>query len=468
MPRRLCLLITAALAASAVTAAGPGDAGELGYSDVDPFDIQMMIYSDNPAEATEAAKKAIAGLRPTDDPLIMRRIGEVLAYLCEAHAELGEYAQAEAACLEAVATFEKVAEVDAVGEIYNHRLALPRLALVYESQHKYDKALAVLEQQLERVKPIQGDGQAANLLRAIGDMQLAVGRFREAESAYREAISASDKAWSRDPWSVTTIYVNLSLLYRLEERFDRAEATVKDGIAEAERSLAGRAKRNASPALEKLQALTVPVLSHWLGWVYFEQERYSEAREAAEHFAEHLESEGEAYSWMTSAASVLLARIEDAEHPGSLESRRYLISASLVPDDDIPATHLVAAVARSAFARHHLLSADFFAAEPLAREASESLTWLLGETHFETARAKVLLARALRGQGKHQEALPFALGAYLAQHQVLPPYHRETGETLALLIELYEALDRRQDLAATQELIKQHSAARRKFEQESR
>jgi hypothetical protein len=37
-----------------------------------------------------------------------------------------------------------------------------------------------------------------------------------------------------------------------------------------------------------------------------------------------------------------------------------------------------------------------------------------------------------------------------------------------LLAGLYEALDRRKDLAATQELIKQHSAARRKFEQESR
>jgi len=147
MPRRLCLLIAAALTTSGVTAAGPGDAGELGYSDVDPSDIQMMIYSD-PAEATEAAKKAIAGLRPTDDPLVMRRIGEFLAYLCEAHTELGQYAQAEVACLEAVATFEEVAEVDAIGETFNHQLALPRLALVYESQHKHDKALAVLEQQL--------------------------------------------------------------------------------------------------------------------------------------------------------------------------------------------------------------------------------------------------------------------------------------------------------------------------------
>ena len=210
MPRRLCLLITAALAASAVTVVGPGDAGELGYSDVDPFDIEMMIYSDNPAEATEAAKKAIAGLRPTDDPLIMRRIGEVLAYLCEAHAELGEYVQAEAACLEAVATFDEVAEVDDMGGYYKHRLALPRLALVYESQHKHGKALAVLEEQLERVRPIDGDGQAANLLQHIGNLQISMGRFREAESAYRESISASDKAWAQDPWSVTMTYVNLS------------------------------------------------------------------------------------------------------------------------------------------------------------------------------------------------------------------------------------------------------------------
>ena len=40
----------------------------------------------------------------------------------------------------------------------------------------------------------------------------------------------------------------------------------------------------------------------------------------------------------------------------------------------------------------------------------------------------------------------------------------ETGETLALLIELYDALNRREDLAATQELIAQHRAERAKFE----
>lgn len=465
MPRRF-LLLTALLLTGTPPGAPAAVGGELGYSDVDPFDIEMTIYEDAEA-AVEKAEAALAGLRPTDDHLVMRRIGEVLSYLCEAHAELGQYAQAEAACLEAVATFDEVDRHDVgVGKHYKHRLALPRLSGLYEMQHRHDRALAVLEEQLELASTLRGDNQAAQLLHRIANLQLAVGHFREAETAYQEAISRSAEAWSGDPWSGTTVYMNLALLYRLEERFDMAEATLKEGIAEAERSQAERAKRNASPALRKLEALAAPLLLQGLGWVYYEQGQYGAAREAALHSLAHFEGEGEAEDWIASTVKILLARIADAEHPGSSEAGQYLASAALVPEDDIPTTHLLAAIGQSEQARHHLLSRDYVEAEPLAREAAENLAWLAGEVHFETARAKARLAQALHGQGKAKEALPFALAAYVVQRQVLPPYHRETGETLTLLIELYEVLGRREDLAATRKLLKDHQAAREAFERQ--
>jgi hypothetical protein len=86
---------------------------------------------------------------------------------------------------------------------------------------------------------------------------------------------------------------------------------------------------------------------------------------------------------------------------------------------------------------------------------------------IEISKAHAVLARVLSGQSRHKDALPSAQVAYAAQRILLPEYSSETGETLALLAELYEATDDRENLAAIETLRAEHRATRAKFEAEN-
>src|SRR3546814_8694628 len=118
-----------------------------------------------------------------------------------------------------------------------------------------------------------------------------------------------------------------------------------------------------------------------------------------------------------------------------------------------------------ALAEHHLLNGAFAEAEPLAREAAAAIAESLGEEAIVTARAYKIVAFTLQGQGELAEAVGFAQTAYATEQRVLPPYHSAIGETLALLVELYEALGQHENLAAAQTLLDAHRAERKQFEQ---
>lgn len=460
MPRRFRRVLAAASAAFAVAIASPGNAGELSYTDVNPFDSRMLIYAGKPEEAVKEAKTVIAALRPTDDLRVVRRIGEALTYLCEAHAELGQYGQAEAACLEAVATFEEVAKVDPIGEVYKFSLALPQLATTYETMRRYGEALEIRMRQLRRsIESIDYVWRRASLRARIGDLHLALGNRPDAQAAYLEAIAEIknlDSKFVRDRFHVHPLlaYRSLAQFYWLEERFDEAETVLDVALAELEANFGAD------------DQYTV-LLSEAQGRTYFHQGRYAEARAIARDALDFYDREGDADTLLASNAKILLARIEDAETPGSPEAARLLTNALQIPEDDSGLHYLANAVVRSQLAHHHLLTGNFAEAESFAREASEALGWLFSEIHSETARAKVFLARALQGLGKRAEALSFAQSAYAAQWAFLPAYHRETGETLILLAELYDAQGQRENLVATRTLLDAYRDERAKFESEN-
>jgi len=457
-------IIAVALLLSGSFASAPASAGELAFSDVNPYDIKFLIYEGKPEEAVAEAERLIDGLRPTDNPVVLRLIGEILTNLCRAHRELGQYAQAEAACLEALATFEEGSKLNGTAGSYVFLLALPELAVTYEEMGEFEAALEVRKRQLKRIDDgRRSDPKKVRLLTQIGELHVSMGHFREAEAAYLEAIAAKAEVWQEDRGPLTMPYINLTTLYRLEERFDRAEATLKEGIAETEKTSAGMTEAQSRLAFN-LHAFKLSLLSQSFGWTYYQQGRFNEARKVAGEVLASYEREGDADSWFAADLKVLLARIEDAEHPGSPEAKRYLETAIEVSDEGNGLGYFFQAIARSELARHHLLTGNDAAAEPLAREAVETLVWALGEDNYQTARAQFVLAQVLQHQTKYTEALAQAQFAFAAQWTYLPTYHSEIGETLSLMAELYTVLGEDDNHAATESLLVQYRAERAKFE----
>ncbi len=462
------MILRKVIAGALLLAAGalplPGGAGELSFSDVNPFEIEALIWSGEPEKAVEAAEAAIAGLRPTDNPVTLRLIGEILIHLCEAHQTLGQHERARATCLESVATLEEAGKSNDMAEFLVFKRALPQLAMLLQEMGEIEEALKVSQRLLAHADNTRaGNPDRIRLLTGIGDLQLGLGDFRAAEASYLEAAKAREKIREEPQWFLEP-RINLATLYRLEERFDKAEATLMEGLAVAEKTAKGKPEQTSKTGYDPL-AFRIAFLSQSLGWALFHQRRLIEARTAARTALDYFERPGDADSWMANDVKVLLARIEDAENPGSPEARRYLESAAAAPlDDYIELAPVFRATAESELARHHLLAGEAAAATPFARSAVETLTSQLGEYSYLTARASTVLSNALHQQGKDTEALAAARAAYAAQWGFLPPYHSEIGETLALMAELYEALGDRENLKATRTLIADHKAARTAFE----
>lgn len=465
MIRRHQGIFAAVLLLPGLLAGAPATAGNLNYSDVNPGELRGLLMRGQPEDAVREANRMIDGLRPTTDPPTLYRIGEILTFRCEAHNDLGQYMQAQTACLEAIAVFADLGKNNH-NKDWRQKRAESRLADAYEGTRKYDAALALRQTQLDEVNCGQVcSPEKIQLLIQIGDLQVALARFRDAEASYLQAVADSAKVRHSDRAGLPSPRVNLAIMYRLEEHFDKAEHLLKEGMAEIERNHALLADIPSARPSILADALKLPVLSQSLAWTYLEQGRLNDARELALDALEHFEQGNDANNWLTTHTRVLLGRIEDAESPGSPSAERYLASAVEVPpEDDFALSYVLHAVAQSEFARHYLLIGNDAAAEPLAREAVETLAWILGEDNYQTARAKVVLARTLRSRGRQAEARDIAQAAYATQWASLPTYHSEIGENLALLAELYATLGEDENAAAIEELTAAFRAERARFE----
>ena len=433
-------------------------AGELTYSDVDTARLMGWLLSGQPEQAASEASQIIDGLRPTNDPATIYMIGEALTYRCEAHSQLDWHEKAKADCLDAIATFEEVGS-NLHTKDWRHKRAETLLAAAYVDLGEIEPAIALLTSQFEEINCGRiCNAERAQLLAHIGDLQAVQGDFREAEKSYLEAISFLPDGEQEDPDSLVLPHLNLAKLYILEERFAEAEAALKEGIATS---------TSAAREPSVLHEFRTALFSQSLGWTYFHQGRYDEAREVGRTaFHKFRESEDSRlrYSVHFIDTLVLLARIEDAGQPGSAAGRRYLETAVGRGFSGAGLGDVYHAVAQYEFARHHVLAGNDVAAEPYARIAVRTLLWETGNDNLYTARARMILARVLQLQSQDEEALDHANSAFATQWSYLPPYHSEIGETLALMAELYEALGDKENLRATRILIEDHRKARAAFE----
>ncbi len=459
-------ILAVALLLSGGFASAPAAAGELTLSDVDTSELMTLLMIGQPEQVVREATRMADGLRPTDDPDSVHLIGEILTFRCKAHNDLGQYVEARASCLEAIAIFEAAEKDDRPGkwhtEDFHIAQALSHLATTYAETGDLEGALEVRLKELQR--DAGGSAEKVRRLVQVGELQMSLGRFREAEASYVGAIAAQAEI-RRDERNMQPIpYVNLAILYQLEERFGRAEEVLMEGIADVEQTQAVLAERNAKFGLHSHELKSIAFYLHFhsqtIGWVYFHQGRFDEAKETARDVLAYYEAERMFGIDMITDVKILLGRIEDAEHPGSPAARSYLQSAVELQGS----SDFMRAIAQYEFARHHLLADNDAAAEPYSRVAVATLAWIEGEVSLHTARARVTLARVFQFQAKYDEALAPAQAAFAAQWLHLPPYHSEVGETLALMAELYAAVGNEKNLSATKSLIERHKAARVAFE----
>lgn len=447
------LLLATALTASTLLLARPSDAGELSFEDVSYIKLEFMILRGQVHEAIEEGNRMLAGARPTADSVMLHQIGRVLVRLCDAYAELGQYEQAEAACLEAVATLDELRDMGDLGKEAQAE-AQAMLGYTYERAGKLREAIEARRRQVELTEngPATADYRSS-LLARIGDLQWAMGESDQAEASYLEAVDLTSQIPEPNGWTALAAYHSLAAFYQREERLDEAEAVLDFGIAEA-RHLSGTRESHVISFFEAL------------GDTFVQQGRYADARDLAQQALDYYRREGKGESLEAADAMILMARIEDAEGPGSPEAARLLSAVLEMPEDSRDANYgrIKKALAGIALAEHRLLSGDFSGAEPLAQEAATAIAGSLGEEGIVAARAYKVVAFAMQGLGKAAEAIGFAQKAYATEQRVLPPYHSETGETLALLAELYGALGQREDLAAVERLVASHKAERAKFE----
>ena len=377
----------------------------------------------------------------------------MLAHLCEAQFWLNRFAEAEASCVEAVA----IADNDASRSADHYMIlatSLPWLALSLERQGKVEDALEVRERQLERIELGRRDlTQGVALWSRVGHLHLILGDRADAEAAFNEAIDLANRASPLKFSEVTEGYRGLAALYLIEERFGQAEVIL---LSAMDRMAAGVDKYGyASTGLVEA-----------LGWTRYWQGRFEESRALAQQAFEFHESKDDLETFSATTTKLLLARLADTESTGSTIAERLLISATEVPEEEYFAeAEAFRAAAWRELAAHYLLAGETQRAEEPARRALGIYATLLPELmSVEIARAHAVLARTLNGQGRYRDALPSAQVAYAAQRILLPAYSSETGETLVLLSELYEATGDRENYAAIETLRAEHRTARAEFE----
>jgi hypothetical protein len=442
-------IAAAALTAVTVSAAAVVPSGVVAQVNVNPLEIEDLILEGRPAEAAHAAQDALARLRSSSEPVSYGLAGRILVALCEARNDLKEYDLAEAICLEAVATLEAAEATEPGARWVLTEKALPQLALTYDLTHQPEKALDIHERELQRAGA--DPGRRITILSSIGELQQSLGRWRDAEASFREALDSIGSVPRSEREATYLAYGRLSLLYRTEERFDEAENLLSEGIDALRADFGG-------------DSAYLLVLTEALGWTCYEKGQLERSRDIAAKLIDTYQRSGRGDSLLTVSTRLLLARAEDDLSPGSAEAERALALALATSQGTVRVGEYLHAFARSELARHYLLTANFAEAETLARGAAAYFTEEHGKTHGLTALTTLLLARALHGLGRDAEAAGAAQVAYAAQWAYLPPYHSELGETLSLLSELYEALGDSGNLRATQAYLDDHRAARKQFE----
>jgi len=290
----------------------------------------------------------------------------------------GRYDQAEPLYLQALELRKRL-----LGEEHpDVATSINNLALLYKSQGRYDQAEPLYLRALELEKRLLGEDHPAvatslNNLALLYDFQ---GRYAEAEPLYRQALQLRKRLLGENHPGVALILNNLALLYRSQGRYAEAESLSLQAV-ELDKKLLGEEHPDVATDL------------HNLALIYLDQDRYSEAESL---FLQVLE---------------LKQRLLGEGHP--------LVTDSLY-----------------ALANLYIEQGRYSEAEPFAVRTLELDKRLLAEEHPYVAKSLNNLAKLYYSQGRYAEAEPFYVQALELSERVLGANHPTTTtihENLELL-----------------------------------
>ena len=174
---------------------------------------------------------------------------------------MGEYQQAEEWLEHLLAIWEQEGEEDEA-----LALALNDLAVVYNSQGRYEEAEPLYKRSLEIWEKALGKEHphVAATLNNLAELYRTQGRYEEAEPLYKRSLEIWEKALGKEHPHVAAALNNLAALYYKQGRYEEAEPLYKRSLEIREEKL-GKDHPDVATTLNNLAAL------------YRAQGRYEEA-----------------------------------------------------------------------------------------------------------------------------------------------------------------------------------------------
>lgn len=143
---------------------------------------------------------------------------------------------------------ESLAAARRIGNRYLESVAINNMAVIYMQDQQYDKAIAMFERAAAMDRETKRLDSLATCLVNIGECQFLMGRQREAEDSYRQALAIAEEIKTGD--MVHTVQLKLSRLYEQQGDFRRALAAFRSA-ARAREALIDSGKSKALIEMEK-------------------------------------------------------------------------------------------------------------------------------------------------------------------------------------------------------------------------
>ncbi len=270
------------------------------------------------------------------------------------------------------------------------------IGVTYLRLGQYDKAEDMLQSSLNVARETY-DTEHPELAAPITSLAVLLherGKYDEAESLYREALGIRQKHFGRQDEGVASILNNLGIVLQDKGDYEAAEPIFRE-ILEIDRKLLGEDDLNVAIDLNNLGNIMKDKRDYEAGESYF--------REAISILKKH------EHPWVAVAMSNL----------GELMNRK----------------------------------GDFEGAEPVFEEALSIGLEHLGDKNQDVAKLQSRYGECLLKLGKYEEAENKLLVALPILRDTLGVQDKRTQQTIGLIVELYEILDRTEEAEKYRQLL---------------
>lgn len=389
-----------------------------------------------------------------------------LYYAAVSNERSHKYDRAEKYYLIIKAIYEQIGAQSVKG----YTAAILDLARLYSTMGRYENAMTLYMQALERNKKIFGDDYRGNvsLLNNISSLYQKTGNYKEAEPMFLKALALSKKSFGKDDPNTVTILNNLGALYDDMGNYDKAESIYKEvlairknipGIEHPDYAISANNLAqlyfkmgnytNAEPLYQQAQLiikknfgeenLTYATALNNLGALYFSKGIYEKAEplylEALKIRENILGTKHPDYS--TSLSNVALFYDET----GNYEKAEPLYTeAAEIRLETLGPEHPGYAVTLNNLALFYSAKGNYEKAGPLFLQVLSIRKKALGEKHPDYAVSLNNLAFFYRDNGDYKKAEQLFLEALEIDKKVLGEMHPNYAMLLNNLAELYDTM----------------------------